>query len=87
MADFFDAAFSPVNAQAFCEGMAHRAAGTEITNPIADNPYPADPEGELNLAWDEGWTSAEGAAGGTISSTVAQNCPLAGATVLIDPGP
>lgn len=75
--------FSPENAQAFCEGMAFRTTGTEITAPITANPFAADPEGELELAWEEGWNSANNAAGGTIPSQVAQNCPLTGATVAV----
>lgn len=78
-----DYAFAPENAAAFCEGMAHRAGGTGITAPITDNPYATDPEIELNLAWNDGWNAADSSSGGTISSTIAQNCPLQGATVAV----
>ena len=55
--------FSPLRAQAFCEGMVYRAGGTLLGRPNTDNPYPADPELGYRLAWLEGWLQAENAEG------------------------
>lgn len=69
-----ESAFSPENAQAFCEGMNYRHGGTALARPITDNPYAADPEGELRSAWNEGWQLAQGHAGTPIPDPV--NCPV-----------
>jgi len=61
-------------AQAYCEGMAHRIQGTALAFPITDNPY-SDPDGELETAWDAGWNSANGDAGGVLDP---KNCALSG---------
>jgi len=58
------------NVKAYAEGAEYRLTGTLIGVPITDNPFSP---GEQNLAWDAGWTDANGdglGAGGTIQPCV-----------------
>ena len=75
-----DYTFAPGEAQAFCAGLAYRAAGTQLSNPITDNPHPGDPEAGLNFAWDEGWTFADNQAGP--GPFFGLNCPVPQAIAL-----
>ena len=55
--------FFPNYAKAFCQGLTHRAAGTLLSAPVADNPYSSETDIGHRLAWLEGWLQADNAAG------------------------
>lgn len=56
-------------AKAFSEGIYHRAGGTAVARPIADNPHEVG--SEAHDAWDRGWTVADSASPGAISQSAA----------------
>lgn len=74
--DGADYAFDPRQAKAFCDGVAHRAAGDELTNPISDNPFDQGQEAENWRAWITGWEHANLAAPGDVDGL---NCAVFGA--------
>ena len=51
--------------KSFCEGVSYRAKGTELTNPITDNPHVTG--SEAADAWDAGWNAANDEAGNATS--------------------
>ncbi len=68
--------WSPREQKAFCEGMAFRLQGTAIAFPITGNPWDnSNTEGDLEIAWDFGWTSADDDSPGALNP---QNCALEG---------
>ena len=71
--------FKPKEAQAFCEGMAHRQSDTGANAPITDNPHSADSQGGLKDAWDAGWTEAEALSGGNLTVVNNRCCNIVGA--------
>lgn len=72
----------PGYSRAFCEGMAHRASDTALNAPKTDNPY-SDPDGELEIAWDNGWDAADAEAGNDLTKATAGCCALVGTTVQV----
>jgi len=66
--------------KAFCEGMFFRSQGTAIAFPITGNPFNGDGS-EAEASWNSGWTTANTAAGGTIS-VANQACCSVSTTIL-----
>lgn len=61
--------------RSFCEGIAFRMLGTEVSQPKSANPHYVNGSPDY-LAWNRGWDDANGSAGTTLPTDEGKCCAV-----------